>query len=127
MKELQSLKSLDLSNEERGKFLNEIGSALPTLHFERIAAAFKLLPKVVEHLEQKNVSLAKLRALVFGAKTESARNLCGGPPQAPPKRAKRQGHSRRGHRSYTGARRLRTLHARFKPGDLCPGCLNCYR
>jgi len=124
MKELQSLKSLVLSKEERGTFLHEIGSALPRRHFERIAEVFELLPQVVELLEQKNVSLAKLRALVFGAKTERARTLCGGPPPAPPKRAKRPGHGRRGQRSYTGARRLRTLQANLKPGDPCPGCLH---
>lgn len=122
MKELQTLKSLVLPKAEREQFLGEIRSCLPERHFERIRAIIQLLPELVGLMEQKNVSLAKLRDLVFGAKTESARNLCSVPPKERPVRAKRKGHGRRGHRSYTGAQRIRTLHASLKPGDVCPGC-----
>ena len=122
MKDLQSLQSLVLPEAERRAFLDAIRPLLPVEFFERIRGMAEALPELLRVLEQKNTSIGKLREMIFGAKTESARNVCGGPPKDRPGRARGKGHGRRGQRSYTGARRVHTPHANLKPGDVCPDC-----
>ncbi len=117
----QELKSLLGSPAERQGFLEALRACLPAVHFERISRIFQLLDGLLSLLEKKNLSIAKLRQLCFGATTESARNVCGKPaePKAP-KKAK--GHGRNSHRRYTGARRVRISHPTLRPGQPCPDC-----
>ena len=122
MKDLQELKALVLSEADRQAFLEEVRGCLPAAHYQRIRSMTELLPELLQLLEQKNMSLGRLRQLVFGATTESARNVCGRPPKERPERGKRRGHGRRGHRTYTGARRVWVPHGTHKEGDPCPGC-----
>jgi hypothetical protein len=87
---LQQLRSLVLPEAQRQAFLHEVRGCLPQPHYERVQAMMELLPELLQLLEQKSMSIGRLRKLVFGATTESARNVCGGPPKEPPKRAKRR-------------------------------------
>jgi len=124
MTDLQQLRSLVLPGAQRQAFLHEVRGCLRPPHFERVQAMTELLPELLQLLEQKSMSIGRLRRLVFGATTESSRNVCGGPPKEPPKRAKRRGHGRRGQRTYTGGVRVKVPHPTHKDGDSCPGCGN---
>jgi hypothetical protein len=83
-------------------------------------------------IEQKTASLARLRRIVFGAKSEKADQLLnrgnraastGNTDSAPSPKLKRKGHGRKGAKDYPGAKRLPVPHPKHKVGDLCPKCL----
>ena len=122
MKETDRLQSLILPESERRAFLEELKVLLPAPHYERIRHILELVGLLLAILERKILSIAKLKELCFGASTESARNVCGGPPADKPKRKKAKGHGRHSHRHYTGARRVPVPHGSLKPGQECPGC-----
>jgi len=122
MTDLQQLRSLVLSEAQRQAFLDELRGCLPPAHYARVQAMTELLPELLLLLEQKSMSIGRLRQLVFGATTESSRNVCGGPPKEPTRKAKRRGHGRRGQHTYTGAVRVPVPHPTHQHGDGCPGC-----
>jgi len=112
-----------LSDEDRQILL----SVSETLHF------------VTEQLDKKNISLARLRNLLFGASTETLKNLTKQAPgqdeedsdkndkDSKPKKqegekTKAKGHGRNGADAYTGANKVEVPHETIKFGD---PCLNC--
>ena len=96
-------------------------------------------------LQEKTLSLNRLRRLVFGSSSEKTRDVC--PPEepndaasgdgtedssdpssskdsdpSPRPRAKRKGHGRIPASAYTGCERVIVTHDAFSPGDSCPNC-----
>jgi transposase len=118
----QRLESLILPAAQRLAALEAIRPSVSPEHFEWIEAMAELLPEVLALLQQKNMSIGKLRELVFGPRTESLENVCQGLAKAPPIKKKPKGHGRKSHRDYTGAKRVAVAHDTLKPGDLCPDC-----
>lgn len=118
---LDDLKSWVGNPEERRVFLEEIRLRLSVQSAQRITRLLECLNWLLELLEKKNLSIAKLRQLCFGATTESTRNVCGKDPKDP-NRTKAKGHGRNPHRRYTGARRVRVSHPTLRPGQQCPDC-----
>ena len=122
MTNLSQLKSLLLPAAELAALLEAVRAALPA-QAQHICSMLELLPQIVQLIERKDMSIGKLRQQLFGASTESTRNLCGGSPKDKPKpRRRRKGHGRRGHRQYTGARRVSVPHETLQAGALCPQC-----
>jgi len=108
---------------QRADWLEELRRWLPAEQAERVAALLQWAGWVIDLLELKNLSIARLRRLCFGSPTESLRNVCGGaqPVPAAPK-AKAKGHGRCSHRAYTGARRVSVPHPVWRAGQACPQC-----
>lgn len=88
---------------------------------------------VTEQLEKKSISIARLRKLLFGASTETLKNLEDqhatdsqdqppSPDQPTEPKTKAKGHGRHGAEDYTGAQKVNIPHETLKPGDPCPGC-----
>lgn len=94
---------------------------------------------VLQLVENKSTTIARLRKLLFGASTEKTADVVGreaptqdnspppSSPAAPPggdeqKRPKKPGHGRNGADRYAGASRVKIRHASLKPGDPCPEC-----
>ena len=121
MTQAEELQSLVGAEAQRRAFLEELAVHLPASHLERIGRILDLVGWLLALLEMKNLSIAKLRALCFGAQTESARKVCGTPPTEKTK-AKAMGHGRNSHRSYTGARRVKVAHPTLSSGQACPDC-----
>jgi transposase len=117
----EELKSLVGGLPERNALLEELGSQVSAALRQRLARILELVSWLLDLLELKNLSLQKLRQLCFGAKTESARNVCGTPPNDRQK-TKAKGHGRHCHRHYTGARRIVVSHPTSRPGQTCPEC-----
>jgi transposase len=118
---LDELKDLVGSEHRRELFLKEIHLHLPAESARQVALLLEWVINLLALLNKKNLSIARLRQLCFGASTESARNVCGG--KKPPKqKTKGRGHGRNPHRQYTGARRVKVSHPTLKPGDQCPSC-----
>ena len=121
MSHLDDLKDWVSRDQERAVFLEEVRLRLPAHHVERITRLLECLIWLLSLLQKKDLSIAKLRQLCFGATTESARNVCGKDPKDP-KTPQAKGHGRNSHGQYTGARRVRVAHPTLRPGDRCPGC-----
>jgi transposase len=94
-----------------------------------IKAMAETLKRLSSLLEEKDLSIGRLKRMLFGAKTEKLEK--GGKPnptgsgkdeKEKKKKEKRKGHGRNGAAAYRGAERLRVAHSELKPGDPCPLC-----
>ena len=117
---------------------------------EKLMAALETLGFLTQALEKRNVSLARMRKLLFGASTEKMSQVCGQSeptasndsttvnnadkafgdsvehhsetPSADKEKPKRKGHGRNGADAYKGAERIAVHHASLCVGDDCPLC-----
>jgi transposase len=101
--------------------------ALVETDYALIEAVVQTLGNVREALEQKKLSIKRLRQMLFGSRTESTSIITATEkvalrrPEGKSKRAAR-GHGRRPAQSYWGARHIEVLHEQLHVGDVCPGC-----
>lgn len=107
---------------EREALLAQIGPLLSAQALEKLRQIFSGLNELLARLERRDLSLVKLRELLFGASTESARHVCDLPPREKQKKAKAKGHGRRSHHAYTGAQRVKVSHPTLRAGQTCPEC-----
>ena len=112
----EELKSLIGSEAQRSALLEQIRTVLPVPLADKVARILELTVWLLALLEKKNLSIAKLKQMIFGAQTESAANLCG-KGRKDPKKLKAKGHGRNSHRRDTGARRIRVKHPSLRPGS----------
>ena len=101
---------------------------------------------ITELVDGKNITIARLRKLLFGSRTEKTKTVIGGgkDSQSPPSQAVAasapetisasstdaenvaksppKGHGRNGADAYTGAEKVVVRHASLQPGDPCPKC-----
>jgi len=117
----EELQGLVGTPDERRTLLDELSRLLPAAQVERIRRILELVDWLLSLLDMKNLSIAKLRQLCFGSRTESAHQVCGSPRREKPK-TKAKGHGRNSHRRYTGARRVKVSHPTLKAGQTCPDC-----
>ena len=117
---------------------------------EKLMAAVETLGFLTQALENKNISLARMRKMLFGASTEKMSQVCGQSeqqlsddstaankeneaaadssehnsetPSLDKEKPKRKGHGRNGADAYSGAQRISVHHASLCPGDNCPLC-----
>lgn len=99
-------------------------------------------------LHDKNTSLARLRKLLFGPRTEKTKAVLGLDAEArpgeeiteknsgdsaldaseetgeKPRAAQKKGHGRNGAKAYAGAERIEVQHESLKGGDDCPKCFD---
>ena len=118
---------ISLSPTQLEKLLEELRGPLPPATYQLVAACLHTLQWVLAMLEQKKATIGRLRRLIFGAKTEKARQLlasgaAAAAPAADPK-AKGRGHGRKAAQDYPGAKRVLVPHPQWRVGDLCPKCL----
>jgi transposase len=129
-----SLQDLEMSQLEA--LLLKLQPLLEPAEFQLLDRVIVTFLLVLEWLQKKNISLRRLRRMIFGPKTEASRNLLGkdkdqaaapkgqssGSAGANPPSAKKKGHGRNGAEDYTGAERIFVPHQEFQAGDLCPLC-----
>jgi hypothetical protein len=100
-----------------------------------LKAAVDTLALVTQELESKQTSLARLRRLMFGPRTEKTDAVLGKSddaeaasahpgPKGKSKPKQRKGHGRNGARAYPRAARVAVEHGSLTAGDPCPapGC-----
>jgi transposase len=100
--------------------------------YATLKAALHTLGYVAQLVEDKSVTITRLRQMLFGASTEKTRDVlarAGGPAasprgDAPPPRPRPRpaGHGRQKADAYVGAARVDVAHAHVHHGDRCPGC-----
>jgi transposase len=103
-------------------------------------AALETLAYLTHLLEDRDITLQRLRQILFSARSEKTRQVLPVQPQAVsvqttgggqepgrPEPAAGQkkppGHGRQGARAYSGATRIKVGHPSLKSGDRCPECL----
>jgi transposase len=130
--ETQTPEIISLSTLELEQLLSELRGPLAPRTYQLVEALLRTLQWVMALLEEKTVSLARLRRLLFGHKTEttqqlfpkgSAGNASSTKEAAATPKAKRKGHGRKAATQYPGAQRVRVPHPTLCAGQLCPKCL----
>ncbi|HLW79190.1 MAG TPA: transposase [Terriglobia bacterium] len=114
--------------------------------YAKIRGVLEAYLYVLELVDQKSTSIARLRKLLFGATTEKTKDVVGretsspapngdqsngeaGAADAPAstpvgeQKPKQPGHGRNGADDYPGATRVEVHHESLKPGNACPDCL----
>ncbi|HVP44008.1 MAG TPA: transposase, partial [Terriglobales bacterium] len=106
---------------------------------QKLLALVETLCRLMQLLEDKTTTIARLRQLLFGASTEKTRHVlktanqdeagetesasssAQDSPEAPAQ-DKKKGHGRNGAADYTGASRIPVSHPALASGDACPQC-----
>jgi hypothetical protein len=144
----------DLTCEELAMFYGRVtpGTVLTEADCTLIQALVSTIAAVGQELNDKKASLARLKFILFGPRTERSSDLPSGKDKDPPSPAtdeqkapdpgntgasvsegsddplskkpkkKRKGHGRNGADAYTGAERIRVPHQELKVGQCCPDC-----
>jgi hypothetical protein len=114
------------------QLLTELRQSLAPATYQRVESLLRTLQWMMALLEAKKVTLARLRRLLFGPKTETTKQLfpkgsagdsssANGTDSTP--KPKRKGHGRKGAKDYPGAVRVKVPHPEHRAGGLCPKCL----
>ena len=101
--------------------------------YETASAVLQSYVELVALLKSKNVSMRRLRKMLFGASTEKTAAVTGDEANSAeetdsvaaskdesPKSGK--GHGRNGADAYRGAEKIEVPHESLQPGDACPDC-----
>ncbi|MEW6743139.1 MAG: IS66 family transposase [Planctomycetota bacterium] len=124
---------IDITQEEIAALLERIKGSVSREDFDTIEGLALTVAKLSQLLQDKDLSIRRLRDLLFGASTEKTQNITGKPPEGAADaaaatgsegtpRAKRKGHGRNGADRYTGAKKVLVHHPTLHAGDRCPGC-----
>lgn len=120
---------MDVSRQELDAVLARVREKLEEADYEKLKAAIETLAYLTDLVQHKEISLARLRKILFGASTEKTRQVT--PPdtatvqqgEAKSEAARaRPGHGRHGAEEFGGARKVEVAHPTLKPGDVCPEC-----
>ena len=126
-----TVRCIDIPIEELHSVTEAVNSSnLP----KEIASKINLIIATIEYLyqviEDKSAAIGRLVRMIFGAATESARNIVGKvkesekavPEQAQADKPKIKGHGRNGASAYPGAALVHVNHESLSAGIACPGC-----
>jgi len=122
--------TLEIRPSELLQLLERVQGVLPSSDYEVLALLVKTFLELIQVLENKKASIARLRSILFGAKTEKTRNAAGkdrdGGGKArrkkKKKKKKRKGHGRNGVDAYPDAKKIPVAHETLKAKQICPGC-----
>ena len=111
--------------------LAQMRPLVPTATYQLIAALLQTLQWIMAAFEQKTISSARLKRMLFGHSTETTAKVFAPQPATNPTsqkasgqpKAKRKGHGRNGAQDYPGAKRVKVAHPTLKVAQLCPKCL----
>ena len=124
------LPAQSVSREEMAGILERTRAVLSPEEHAKLTGAIDTLAQVTAQLQAKDASIERLRRMLFGATTETTRNVLGEaaragtasePVQTTPKE-KVPGHGRNAAAAYTGAQRVSVPHPQLRATQSCPGC-----
>jgi transposase len=126
------LKAMDVEQQRIAAILERTRAVLSDEEHATLSSIVDTVALVQAELQGKDASLERLRRMIFGATTESTRNILDGkrgePPAAgsteepPAPRPKAPGHGRNAAAAYTGAEQVTVAHPDLHGGETCPGC-----
>jgi transposase len=126
------IKIIQLHPDQAEQLFKRIEPRIEPEDFKLIVEVFNSVPQVLEYLSNENITVKKLRRMLFGVSTEKTARVFPQEPQnpsqnQPPQPAakeikKRPGHGRNGAQDYTGASVVEVPHPHLHDGDCCPAC-----
>jgi len=140
-------KIIELDAEKLQEALQHAEATLNDEDYTIFKALAESYAYIADLVDDKNITIGRLRKMLFGASTEKTEAVIGSgtDPEAPPsggddaraessqetssetplendRPASGQGHGRNGADAYTGAETIRVPHESLQPGDPCPDC-----
>jgi hypothetical protein len=120
-----------LTGAQLEQLLTEVRPLVPAATYHLIEGLLQTLQWIMAAFEQKTISIARLKRMLFGHSTEKTGKILPADPASDPAAAaaptapkpQRKGHGRNGSKDYPGAKRVPTAHPTLKVGQLCPQCL----
>lgn len=118
-----------LSSDQLEQLLVKLAALLPEDIYQMVETLLQTLQWIMAVVEKKNITLARLRRVVFGVKTEKSSNLptktglAQANPQKENPKKQTKGHGRTSATDYPGAKRIPVSHPTLHIADLCPKCL----
>jgi len=126
------LKTMDVEQQKIAAILERTRAVLNDEEHATLSNIVDTVALMQAELQGKDASLERLRRMIFGATTESTRNVLGEQRDEPPDagsteeprapRPKPPGHGRNAAAAYTGAEQITVAHPTLHSGDACPGC-----
>ena len=119
------VKSLKVTREELFALKERIRKReLTPQDYDILHALAETVDCLTEALKEKDTSLGRLCKYLFGAPTETARNVIKKPEENKERKNKTpaKGHGRRAASEYHGGKKVVIEHPSLHPGDQCPGC-----
>jgi transposase len=116
---------LDMTPEQVASLLERVDASLPPEDAAAIRGMAATVRCLDEEIKTKGTSIRRLRALAFGACTETTRKLFPDKAKAKepqPKGEPKPGHGPKGSKAFPMAERVKVPHATLKSGDCCPEC-----
>ena len=120
---------VDLSEEDIRQALTSAQAVLPPAVFKPLETVAQAYLTVVNILDAKNMTIARLRKMVFGPTSESSRQVTPPPALSEDSKAGKSkarkplpGHGRNGQDDYPAAKTETVSHRKLASGDRCPGC-----
>jgi transposase len=122
-----------LSAEQVQTVLSRVQTAVTPSDYEIIAGLAQTVQRLSELLENKELTLARLRQMLFGIQSERKEKVfpqaesdsigaAGRTDQGGEASEKKPGHGRNGAEDYAGATRIQISHPEMKTGCACPRC-----
>jgi len=120
----QSPQVLALAPAEVEALLERVRLRVSPEDFRMLEVLCRTAVEAYQLLEQKDMTLARLRRSLFGARTEKTRAVCAGaePPGPSGRKPPRKGHGRRPAATLTGAAVVDVPHPGLQAATLCPAC-----
>jgi transposase len=139
------IKRIDLNMDEVQALLERAKAVMEPEDYEKLEAIVETAVYLSQAVEDKQMTIKRLRQMLFGASTEKtaavikkeeedegeSRPATNEDSRAPPEetdeeesatKQKRKGHGRNGADAYTGAEKIPVLHESLQPGNPCPEC-----
>jgi len=124
---------LEVSPEQLQLLLEHARAALSEAEYQQLKAALETLVYLTQVIEQKNLSMERLRQMLFGASTEktaavlekiaaTVATAAATKVELVGKPESKTGHGRNGAEQYPGARKVQIPHASVQAGQRCPCC-----
>jgi transposase len=132
---------IDLDMDRLESLLGRAERALNEEDYETIKAVVESYAYIAELVGEKNITIQRLRKMLFGARTEKTATVVGKgkdsetlssgaaavPAEVPlqdedESHTPRAGHGRNGAEAYRGAEKIEVPHGSLQPGDSCPEC-----
>jgi len=125
---------MSLSRAQLEELLAQLSALLPAQTYHLVQALLQTLQWLMEVVEKKGITLARLQRVLFGFPTEKAKQILAREPATdstpderadsvpPPSPGKRRGHGRQAAQLYTGAEKITVVHPQLSAGGPCPEC-----
>ena len=129
MSQSQAPEFLQIQAQQFHELLERINPLIDAEDFSLIEKVINSLDVLNDLLQDKSISISRLRTMIFGPRTEKTRKIlkkgtgkAKGSKDSQAPKDKPKGHGRNGANDYPGAQSVSVNHPSLKSQDTCPKC-----